>query len=113
MQHTDELIKVKDLSCIDLDIEDRAQAGGMITHEAHNKTKGGQFAVSVRMSRFPLPLIPVVGETTQDIAIQCALMTDFLGDTSNKPISEIYQFTQLILLNTTKDGQIVRLICTT
>ena len=46
MQRTDELIKVKDLSCIDLDIEDRAQAGGMITHEAHNKTKGvGQFAV--------------------------------------------------------------------
>ena len=69
----------------------------MITHATDSTTKKGvgQFAVAcIHIDQnvpFPLPLIPVSGESTKDITDQCSLMFQILAAVSDKSGKEIYE----------------------
>ena len=97
MRYVDELIEAKSLACISKEIEEASQAGRMITHATDSTTKRGvgQFAVAgIHIGQnvpFPLPLIPVSGESTKDIADQCSLMFQILAAVSDKSEKEIYE----------------------
>ena len=97
MRNVDELIEAKSLACISKEIEESSQSGRMITHATDSTTKKGvgQFAVAgIHIGQnvpFPLPLIPVSGETTKDIADQCSLMCKILAVVSEKSEAEVYE----------------------
>ena len=70
-----ELIEAKSLSCVVNQVEDQAATGRMVTHATDSTTKKrvGKFAVSGihigRNAPFPLPVIPVGSEATEDIGV--------------------------------------------
>ena len=97
MRRVDELIEAKSLACLTKEVTEASQAGRMITHATDSTTKKGvgKFAVAgIHIGQnvpFPLPLIPVSGEKTSDIADQCALMCQILSAVSDKSEKEIYE----------------------
>ena len=79
------LIETKGMSCVVKEVRNEKSEGRMTTHATDSTTKVqvGQFAVSgIHIGQnvpFPLPLIPVCGETTSDIAEQCKLIFEILA----------------------------------
>ena len=78
-------IEVKGMSCMVDALRDAKQDGRMLTHATDSTTKKGigSFAASgIHIGKnvpFPLPLIPICGEATTDIADQCSLMFEILA----------------------------------
>ena len=83
----------------------------MINHATDSTTKKGvgQFAVAgLHIGQnvpFPLPLIPIVGEKTEDIAKQCLLMLDILAAVNNKSVKEIHQLVDCHMTDSTEHNK--------
>ena len=65
----------------------------------------GKFAISgIHIGQnvpFPLPVIPVSGEKTKDIADQCYLMFEILGVVKKKTAAEVYQLVNTHMTDST------------
>ena len=75
------LIEAQSLSLVVDEVERRKEEGRMITHVMDSTTKNGagQFAVAGlhigQDNPFPLPILPIHGETTDEIAMQVGLVS--------------------------------------
>ena len=54
---------------------------------------------------FPLSVIPVSGETTQNIVNQCSLMFEMLGTVNNKTASEVYKLVNVHMTDSTEHNK--------
>ena len=92
-----QLIEAETLSLAVDKIEEAKRDGRMITHSIASTTKRGvgQFATQGLCigcdNPFPLPLLPICGESTEDVADQVALAIDVLGAVKGIPPAEVYQ----------------------
>ena len=111
LRYVDELIEAKSLSLITQKIETSSQSGSMITHATDSTTKKhvGQFSVAgIHIGQnvpFPLPLIKIQGEKTEDIADQCKLMFQILGAVSKKSDKEVYQMVDAHMTDSTEHNK--------
>ena len=111
IRHAEELIEAKSLSCVVAEMQKNSEEERMITHATDSTTKKGvgQFAVAgIHIGQnvpFPLPLIPVVGEKTEDIAMQCSLMFEILGATTKKPKEDVYKIVDAHMTDSTKHNK--------
>ena len=89
-------VEAKALSLVVDEILDSSKHDRMITHASDSTTKQrvGQFAVSgIHIGKnvpFPLPIIPICGETTNDIAEQAKLMFEILAAVKGSTAKELY-----------------------
>ena len=92
-----QLIEAETLSLAVDKITEAKRDGRMITHSIDSTTKRGvgQFATQGlcigRDNPFPLPLLPICGESTEDVADQVSLAIDVLGAVKGIPPAEVYQ----------------------
>ena len=92
-----DLIEAETLSFAVDKIGEGKAAGRPITAAIDSTTKKGvgQFAtqgISIgRETPIPLPLIPICGESTEDVAMQVALIIDILAAVKGVPREEIYK----------------------
>ena len=91
------LIEAETLSYAVDNIKEAKEAGRMITAAIDSTTKRGvgQFAtqgLSIgRDSPFPLPLLPICGESTEDVAAQVAMGMEVLAAVKGVPAREVYK----------------------
>ena len=110
-KHAEEVIETKGLFCSLEEVQLAKASGRMITHATDSTTKKGvgQFAVAgIHIGQnvpFCLPLIPIVGERTEDIANQCSLMCEILGAVSNKPPADVYKLVDAHMTDSTEHNK--------
>ena len=91
------MIEAQGMACMVKELREAKNEGRMITHATDSTTKKGigQFAASgIHIGKnvpFPLPLIPVCGESTSDIAEQCSLMFEILAVVDNVSHEDLYE----------------------
>ena len=89
-------IEAKGMACMVEELRNAKDEGRMLTHATDSTTKRevGKFSVSgIHIGQnvpFPLPLIPVCGETTEDIAEQCKLIFEILAVVDGKTPDDLY-----------------------
>ena len=89
-------IEAQGMSCLVKELR-KAKEGRMITHSTDSTTKKGigQFAASgIHIGRnvpFPLPLITLCGESTNDIAEQCSLVFEILAVVDDLNHEDLYK----------------------
>ena len=73
-------------------VQEGKQQGRAVTHDGDSTTKkgAGQFIVQGlnvgQETRFDLPILPVFGETTEDIALQCDMALEILAQTQYRKL---------------------------
>ena len=83
IREANKLIEAHSLSLVVDELQARKEEGRMVTHAMDSTTKKGvgQFAVAGihigQESCFPLPVLPIHGETTEDIAMQVVPLYSF------------------------------------
>ena len=86
-------------------------AGRAITHEGDSTTKkgAGQFIVqglSVgQETRLDLPILPIFGETTEDIALQCDMGMEILAACKGTTAKEIYRQVDVHMSDSTQHNK--------
>ena len=89
-------IETKGISCMIDKVKEAKSDGRMITHATDSTTKKriGQFAgAGIHIGQnvpFPLPLFPICGEKTQDIAEQCNLVFEILAVVDGMSAADLY-----------------------
>ena len=92
-------------------VQEGKQAGRAITHDGDSTTKrgAGQFIVQGlnvgQETRFDLPILPVFGETTEDIALQCDMGMEILAACKGTTAKEIYKQVDVHMTDSTEHNK--------
>ena len=92
-------------------VQEGKQAGRAITHDGDSTTKrgAGQFIVQGlnvgQETRFDLPILPVFGETTEDIALQCDMGMEILEACKGTTAKEIYKQIDVHMTDSTEHNK--------
>ena len=105
------LIETQSLSLIADEIVNRSNEGRMITHAIDSTTKKnvGTFATQGihigQESPLPLPLIGIVGESTDDVALQIDFAFEVLAVTKGTEAKELYKMVDVHMTDSTEHNK--------
>ena len=104
-------IEAQNLSLLVDKIEDAKQKGEMITHASDSTTKKGvgQFTVQGlhigQGNPFPLPILPIHGEKTQDIAMQVDMGFEILASVRGVCVEDVYKLVDTHMTDSTEHNK--------
>ena len=104
-------IEAQSLSLVVDKLEDEKQKGRMITHASDSTTKKGvgQFIVQGlhvgQNTPFPLPILPIHGETTHDIAMQVDMVFEILASVRGVSVEDVYKLVDTHMTDSTEHNQ--------
>ena len=105
------LIEAECLSFVVDEVRAGAESGRMITAAIDSTTKkrAGQFATQgIHIGQnvpFPLPLMNICGETTEDIAMQVDFGFEILAAVKNEPVEDIYKLVDTHMTDSTSHNK--------
>ena len=104
-------IEVQSLSLVVDMLEEEKQKGKMITHASDSTTKKGvgQFMVQgLHVGQdipFPLPILPIHGETTEDIAMQVDMGFEILASVRGVGVEDVYKLVDTHMTDSTEHNK--------
>ena len=104
-------IETQSLSLVVDKIQEEKQKGKMITHASDSTTKKGvgQFVVQGlhvgQDNPFPLPILPIHGETTQDIAMQVDMGFEILASVRGVSAADVYKLVDTHMTDSTEHNK--------
>ena len=104
-------IEAQSLSLVVDKLENEKQKGKMITHASDSTTKKGvgQFMVQLlhigQDLPFPLPILPICGETTQDIALQVDMGFEILAKVKGVSVEQVYSLVDTHMTDSTEHNK--------
>ena len=104
-------IEVQSLSLVVEALEAEKKKGKMITHASDSTTKKGVGKFMVQGlhigqdNPYPLPLLSIYGETTEDIAMQVDMGFEILGAVRGVSAKEIYKLVDVHMTDSTEHNK--------
>eukprot|EP00058_Branchiostoma_floridae_P018115 XP_002603604.1 hypothetical protein BRAFLDRAFT_93148 [Branchiostoma floridae] len=104
-------IEAQSLSLVVDKLDEEKQKGRMITHASDSTTKKGvgQFMVQGlhvgQETPFPLPILPIHGETTEDIAMQVDMGFEILASVRGVSAEDVYKLVDTHMTDSTEHNK--------
>lgn len=104
-------IEAQSLNLVVEKVEEEKQKSMMITHASDSTTKKvvGQFIVQGlhvgQDNPFPLPILPIQGETTQDIAMQVDMGFEILALVRGGSVEDVYKLVDAHMTDSTEHNK--------